>query len=110
MAKAKAKKKGKKKGRQAKLSKGKKKARASKTKARKGAAKKKKTAARKRNAPRRSSVREPIPAMVPDTTPEVTTFATEADQERSIAHESPGPEETSYSEINETDDTGSSSM
>jgi hypothetical protein len=48
--------------------------------------------------------------MVPDTTPEVTTFATEADQERSMAHESPGPEETSYSEINETDDTGSSSM
>lgn len=102
MAKAKAKSKGKKKGKQAKLSRGKKKkSRATKSKARKGGAKKK--AAKKRSAPRRISAPEPVPSMVFDTSPEVPTFATEAAQERSIADESPGPEETSYSEIGDTD-------
>lgn len=102
MAKAKAKSKGKKKGKQAKLSKGKKKkSRATKSKARKGSAKKK--AAKKKSAPRRISAPEPVPSMVFDTSPEVPTFATEAAQERSIADESPGPEETSYSEIGDTD-------
>ena len=47
--------------------------------------------------------------MVQDTTPEVPTFESEAAQERSMAEESPGPEETSYSEISETDTTTSSS-
>lgn len=105
MAKAKAKSKGKKKGRQAKLSKGKKKARA-KTKARKGA-KKKKSAPRKRSAPKRVSVPERVPSFV-DTSPVVPTFASEAAQEQSMADESPGPEETSYSEIGETDHSSSS--
>lgn len=107
MAKAKAKSKGKKKGRQAKLSKGKKKARSSKSKARKGAAKKK-SAARKKSAPRRVSAPEPAPSLVTDTSPEVPTFASEAAQEQSMADESPGPEETSYSEIGETDHSSSS--
>jgi hypothetical protein len=101
MAKAKAKSKGKKKGKQAKLSRGKKKSRATKSKARKGSAKKK--ASKKRSAPRRISAPEPVPSMVFDTSPEVPTFATEAAQERSMADESPGPEETSYSEIGDTD-------
>ena len=106
MAKAKAKSKGKKKGRQAKLSKGKKKARA-KTKARKGA-RKKKSAPRKRSAPKRVSVPKPVPSFVADTSPELPRFASEAAQEQSIADESPGPEETSYSEIGETDHSSSS--
>jgi hypothetical protein len=102
MAKAKAKSKGKKKGKQAKLSRGKKKkSRATKSKARKGSAKKK--AAKKRSAPRRISAPEPVPSMVFDTSPEVPTFATDMAQERSMADESPGPEETSYSEIGDTD-------
>jgi len=107
MAKAKAKSKGKKKGKQAKLSKGKKKARAAKSKARKGTAKKK-AATKKRRAPTRMSAPEPAPSFVADTTPEVTTFATDMSQERSMADESPGPEETSYSEISDTDNRSSS--
>ncbi len=79
MAKAKAKSKGKK-GKLAKQSKGKKKAarRASKAKARKSAPKKK-ASAKKRTAakPRVSRVEPAPPATVPDTTPEVTTFASE---------------------------------
>jgi hypothetical protein len=47
--------------------------------------------------------------MIPDTTPEVTTFASTSDQDRSMAYESPGPEETSYSEISDTDNTDSRS-
>jgi hypothetical protein len=76
MARAKAKSKGKK-GKLAKQSKGKKKA--SKTKARKSAPKKKKAAAKKRTAakPRVSRAEPTPPATVPDTTPEVTTFASE---------------------------------
>jgi hypothetical protein len=107
MAKAKAKRKGKKKGRQAKLSKGKKKSRAAKSKGRKGGAKKK-AATKKRRAAKRTFAPEPAPAMVSDTTPEVTTFASESTQEQSMAEESPGPEETSYSEINETGRSDSS--
>jgi hypothetical protein len=107
MAKAKAKSKGKKKGRQAKLSKGKKKARATKSKARKGSAKKK-AATKKRSTPRRASAPEPVPTYMADTSPEVPTFATEATQESSMAYESPGPEETSYSELNETESSSSS--
>jgi hypothetical protein len=109
MAKAKAKSKGKRKGKQAKLSKGKKKSRATKSKARKGSAKKKAaTRKRKRSAPARRSAPEPVPSFVADTTPVVPTFASDMSQERSMADESPGPEETSYSEINETDNSQSS--
>lgn len=107
MAKAKAKSKGKKKGRQAKLSKAKKKTRATKSKARKGSAKKK-AATKKRSAPRRISAPEPVPTYMADTSPEVPTFATEAAQESLMARESPGPEETSYSELNETESNSSS--
>lgn len=106
MAKAKAKSKRKKKGKQAKLSKSRKKSRATKSKARKGGAKKK-AAKKRRSAPRRISAPEPVPSMVFDTSPEVPTFATDAAQERSMADESPGPEETSYSEISDTDNRSS---
>jgi hypothetical protein len=107
MAKAKAKNKGKKKGKQAKLSRGKKKARATKSKARKGGSKKK--AAKKRiSAPKRMPAPEPVPSMGFDTTPEVPTFPSDTAQERSMADESPGPEETSYSEISDTDSSSSS--
>ena len=109
MAKAKAKSKGKRKGKQAKLSKGKKKkSRVTKSKARKSSAKKKKATRKRRSAPARISAPEPVPSFVADTTPEVPTFATDMSQERSMADESPGPEETSYSEINETDHNSSS--
>jgi hypothetical protein len=108
MAKAKAKSKGKKKGRQAKLSKGKKKARATKSKARKGSAKKKAASKKRKSTPARISAPEPVPSFITDTTPEVPTFASDMSQERSVAFESPGPEETSYSEINETDSNSSS--
>ena len=105
MAKAKAKSKGKKKGKQAKLSKGKKKSRATKSKASKRTTKKK-AATRKKSAPARLTAPEPVPSYVADTTPEVPTFATDVSQEQSMAHESPGPEETSYSEA----DNSTSSM
>lgn len=104
MAKAKAK--GKKKGRQAKLSKRKGKSKASKSKARKGA--KKKARPKKRKAVRKVS--SPQPAMAYDTSPEITPSAPEAAEEQLLAAESPGPEETSYSEIDETGSAGSSSM
>ena len=84
-----------------------KKVRATKSKARKVSAKKK-AAPKKRSTPRRVSAPEPVPTYMTDTSPEVPTFATEAAQERSIAGESPGPEETSYSEINETESSSSS--
>lgn len=107
MAKAKAKSKGKKKGKHAKLSRGKKKSRAAKSKGRKGGARK--AAPKKRRAAAKVSRPEPFPAMT-DTTPAVTTFGSEAEQEMSVAGESPGPEETSYSEINETGNKEQSSM
>ena len=106
MAKAKAKSKGKK-GKQAKLSRGKKKSRAAKSKGRKGGARK--ASPKKRRATAKVSKPEPFPAMT-DTTPAVTTFASEAEQEMSVAGESPGPEETSYSEISETGSTDQSNM
>jgi hypothetical protein len=107
MAKAKAKSKGKKKGKQAKLSKGKKRSKATKSKARKGSMKKKAATKKKRkSAPARISAPEPVPSYIADTTPEVPTFATDMSQEQSMADESPGPEETSYGEA----DNSSSSM
>ena len=106
MAKAKAKSKGKKKGRQAKLSKKKSKSRTVKSKARKGA--KKKAAPKKRTAARKVSTPEPV--MAYDTSPEVTPSAPEAAEEQSLASDSPGPEETSYTERGETESSSSSSM
>jgi hypothetical protein len=108
MAKAKAKSKGKKKGKQAKLSKGKKKAKATKSKARKATTKKKAAPKKRSSSPARMSAPEPAPSFVADTTPEVPSFATNMSQEQSMADESPGPEETSYSEINETNNSSSS--
>ncbi len=108
MAKAKAKKKGKK-GKQAKQSKGKKARKASKSKARKGAAKKKKSAARKKITPRTMSYSEPAPAMASDTTPEVTTFASDMSSSERSPMDSSMSEETTYGEYTGRDDSSSSS-
>jgi hypothetical protein len=109
MAKAKAKKKGKKKGRHARMSKGKKARKGAKSKGRKGAAKKSKAAAKKSTA-KKISYPEPAPSMATDTSPEVTTFATDM-----TSHEEPSPlestpsEETSYGEYGGSDDSSRSS-
>lgn len=108
MAKAKAKRKGKKKGKQAKLSKKKKGRKASRLKARKGAAKKKAAARRKSSSPKRASYSEPAPVMAQDTTPEVTTFATDMTSQAEPSYGT-STDEPTYSEYTGSDYNPSSS-
>jgi hypothetical protein len=109
MAKAKAKRKGKKKGRQAKLSKRKKGRKAARPKARKGATKKKAAARKKSSAPKRVSYSEPAPVMAQDTTPEVTTFATDMTTQGEPSSYGTSTDEPTYSEYTGSDDRSSSS-